>query len=731
MPKDLFADDSNSDEEVQAKVSTKVSVNREYAQKYDQVKRKQELQRLTSKYGADAAGSDEESSSEDDGSEDDDAHYLTSQKEIAFAEVFHKIRTNPEEILRDKQTRYFDFNDADEDGAAPTTEGNTKGKQPFRLKDEYQRALEKGGNGGEDEDEADRDESVVRKLKPKTSQEKKLRDAFLEATKDSTDDFSVKMVAKGPKPAAKQKNADEAKSLLREAFSAGSGKKGSSTNDDESFLEKFFVNELWKPKDGDADSDGSYDWEAMAKEEEDELFYDQADRWEREYQDRQFRHEDGEEALTVQTFPRQLEGQLRKKDTARKEGRKRKESRKEEETNRQVEELKRLKTLKRKEIDEQKDLIAKVAGIKNLEKLGITREFLEQDFNAADFDKKMAAIFDHDYDHEMDDEELALFEEERDDILADGDDGSDDFDEEDDQDAAAGTDVEDTFADTLEESIAKASEKKKKHTDNNSGVARYLADDELAMLYPDEALRELETLPSSTSINKPSKAAAKSKEDLEAELDQKVDEYWKLHYHKVAGDVRTRFRYRDVNPESFGLDDMDVLTKDDRQLNMIAPLNCYATYLGKNENTRDRYKAVHRRNSLREISSERKSRRYGDVKKTTIFDSEMPEAEGQKLAEEIKERTKRLRADEPSEAASTSDAAKKVPRREGASSVHNALPSAQQQQRPTHGNHNAPAAKAVQQHQQGGHQRQSYQAEGQRNQSHGGFGGRGGRQRRN
>jgi protein KRI1 len=718
MPKDLFADDSNSDEEVQKKVSTKVSVNREYAQKYDQVKRKQELQRLTSKYGADAAGS-EDSSSEDDGSEDDDAHYLTSKKEIAFAEVFHKIRTKPEEILRDKETRYFDFKDDDEDNEGTTdadAEGVTKGKQPFRLKDEYQRALEQG-NAGEAEDE-DRDESVVRKLKPKTSQEKKLRDAFIEATKDSTEDFNVKMVAKGPKPAAKQKDVDEAKSLLREAFSANSGKKGSAANDDESFLEKFFVNELWKPKDGDADSDGSYDWESMAKEEEDEIFYDEADRWEREYQDRQFRHEDGEEALVVQTFPRQQEGQLRKKDTARKEGRKRKESRKEEEANRQVEELKRLKTLKRKEIDEQKDLIAKVAGIKNLEKLGITREFLEQDFNAADFDKKMAAIFDHDYDHEMDDEEMALFEEERDDILA-GDDG-DDFDEEDDQDAAAGSDVEDTFADTLEQSIALASEKKTKRTAGTAAVSsKYLADDELAMLYPDEALRELETIPSISS--KPLKAAAKSKEELEAELDQKVDEYWKLHYHKVAGDVRTRFRYRDVNPETFGLDDMDVLTKDDRQLNMIAPLNCYATYLGKNENTRDRYKAVHRRNSLREISSERKSRRYGDVKKTTIFDAAMPEAEGQKMADEIKERTKRLRGDESAEAAS-SEGAKKLPRREGAVVPPHKMPQ-QQQNRSVHHSTNV-SAQHGQQKQEGDQQQRS-------NPQGAGFGNRGGRQRRN
>lgn len=648
MPKDLFADVDDDDVEKGGALDAKVRVNKDYATKYDQVKRKQELQRLSSKYGADAAASSsDEESSGDDGSEDDDAHYLTSKKEIAFAEVFHKIRTNPDEILRDKQTRYFDFND-DDDGDASSNEGDGTAvgvgaaRQPFRLKDEYQRALEQP-RGEVEETTPVQDESVVRKLKPKTAQEKKLRDAFIDATKGSTEEFSVKMIAKGPKPAPKQHATDEktrVASLLHEAFSSAPSGSKKEASGDEQFLEQFFVNELWKPKEGDGDdSDGSYDWEAMAKEEEDEIFFDEADRWEREYQDRQFRHEDGEAALVVQTFARDQEGQLRKKSTARKEGRKRKESRKEQESSKQVEELKRLKTLKRKEIEEQKDLIAKVAGIKNLEKLGITREFLEKDFDAAEFDKKMAAIFDHDYDHEIDDEEVALFEEGQDEPL-----GSDEDDEED-VDAAACSDVDDTFADTLEESIAISAAKRKRGQNAPQATPQYLADDELAMLYPDEALRELEVMPLPAAHNRDVKGG-KTKEQLEQELEQKVDEYWKLHYHKLAGDVRTRFRYRDVNPESFGLQDIDVLTKDDRQLNMIAPLNCYATYLGKNENTRDRYKAMHRRNTLREVSSDRKSRRYGDVKKTTLFDADMPDEEGQKIAAQIKESTKRLRGDD-------------------------------------------------------------------------------------
>lgn len=637
-PKNLFGDSSEDDEPV---VPTKgrqvtgsgksVHVNETYASKYEQVKRKQELQRLTAKYGADAGvsdGSDRSSSDEDidEGSEDDDAHYLTEDKEIAFAEVFHKIRTKPDDVIKDKSVRFFPVE--------PQGESSKKETSAFTLKDEFQRRVKLMQENPDDNvDVEERDESVIRKLKPKTADEKKLRDAFLQSTKESADTFDVKLVSKGPKqPAESKKKASE---LLHEAFAA------SSNDANEKFLEKFFVDELWR-KDGKSDDeDEPYDWETLAKEEQDEMFYDEAEQWEREYQERKYRHEDGEDALTVQTFPRVQEGTLRKKDGSRKEARARHEERKREAAAREIEELKRLKTLKRKEIDEQKSLIAKVAGIKNLDKIGITKEFLEKDFDPEEFDKKMAAIFNHDYDHDVDDEELAFFEDEAD-LLPEEDDIDPDL-----AAAAAGSDVDDDFADTVEESVARAATKRAKNSTAAVAVPQFLQDDDLAMLYPDEAIRALEESAPVSVV----KTKAVSAEDLEKELDQKVEEYWKLHYHKVAGDVRTRYRYREVNPESFGLSEVDVLTKDDRQLNMLAPMNCYATYLGKNENTRDRYKALHRRNHLREVSSDRKSRRYGEVNKTALLDPSISQEEGERIAAQIRESTKRLRSDDDRQSA--------------------------------------------------------------------------------
>lgn len=624
-PKNLFDSDSDNDDvpvqqatSAKPKKAEKVAVNNAYAEKYDAVKRKQELQRLTAKYGDDL--SDEEEDEEDYSSEDDDAVLLSADKEVAFAEVFNKIRRNPDEILSNKEIRFFPLQ---EDEAKNDGEKSKK----FLMKEEYQRRIQMG-ESVEDLDVPERDETTVKRVAPKSKKEKELRDAFLAATKESTDQFDVKLVASAPKDVEKDTKKKKAAQLLTEAFDVN--------NDDEKFLQKFFVNELWKPQEG-VRGEEDLDWETIAKEEADEIFYDDADQWERDFQEKMYRHEEGEEALKVQTFPRQQEGLLRKKDETRKEARERREQRKEEAAARHVEDLKRLKTLKRKEIDEQKALIAKVAGIKNLEKIGITREFLEKDFDPVEFDKKMAAMFDHDYDHEIDDDEIALLDDELDNV---DDINLDEVDPEE-AEAAATSDVDDDFEMTFEETMAKAKSGKKKAPTSLSSAAKpsFLQDDDLAMLYPEQAIKELEHTAPRASV---SANTQKSADELERELEKKVDEYWRLHYHKLAGDVRTRFKYREVNQETFGLNDLDVLTKDDRQLNMIAPMNCYAAYLGKNENLRDRYKALHRRTALREISSDRGSRKYKDVQKTAIFDEAVGEEEGQQILQKVREGTKKL-----------------------------------------------------------------------------------------
>ena len=166
------------------------------------------------------------------------------------------------------------------------------------------------------------------------------------------------------------------------------------------------------------------------KEEQDEQFYDDAEVWEQEYQQALYRHQEGEEALKVQTFPRQLEeGLLRQKDTTRAEARQRKAEREKEQETKLDSEVKRLKHLKRQEIDAQRNRIAAVAGIsegkmKQLAKLLDDELTGGADFDPDSFDKIMSNLFNDDYYDNIDDEELHMMEQEQEDA----------YDEEDDED---------------------------------------------------------------------------------------------------------------------------------------------------------------------------------------------------------------------------------------------------------------------------------------------------------
>ncbi|CCW71929.1 unnamed protein product [Phytomonas sp. Hart1] len=133
---------------------------------------------------------------------------------------------------------------------------------------------------------------------------------------------------------------------------------------------------------------------------------------------------------------------------------------------------------------------------------------------------------------------------------------------------------------------------------------------------------------------------------LKDELQQKEDEYNKLHYDaKIAGgEVATRFRYREVPAEDFTLSVEEILCRDDRQLNMLAPMNCYAAYLDKRSNERDRGRIERRRRKgIREIDPSRPSRHYHDVSRTIVLNPNMSEDEGMKVVERLR---KRLREDE-------------------------------------------------------------------------------------
>ena len=77
-----------------------------------------------------------------------------------------------------------------------------------------------------------------------------------------------------------------------------------------------------------------------------------------------------------------------------------------------------------------------------------------------------------------------------------------------------------------------------------------------------------------------------SKESLNPEeknqyLESLLEEYYNLDFEDLigGGSVKTRFKYRKVAPEDFGLTEEEILLLDDKQLNKLVSLKKYRPYI--------------------------------------------------------------------------------------------------------------------------------------------------------
>ncbi|KAG8085965.1 hypothetical protein GUJ93_ZPchr0010g10203 [Zizania palustris] len=66
------------------------------------------------------------------------------------------------------------------------------------------------------------------------------------------------------------------------------------------------------------------------------------------------------------------------------------------------------------------------------------------------------------------------------------------------------------------------------------------------------------------------------------ELEKEMEEYYKLDYEDTIGDLKTRFKYKQVLPNSFGLSTYEILASDDNDLNQYVSIKKIAPYREKN-----------------------------------------------------------------------------------------------------------------------------------------------------
>ncbi|KAH8614015.1 putative KRI1 like family KRI1 like family C terminal [Trypanosoma vivax] len=719
-----------------------IRINKQYAAKYDEVKRRKELRQLTQKYGDNAHGVNSSTDEEDEEDEEDDgAVLLTESKELSFAKAFLAIRravaaahaedkrekTTGEavnaagpDLLSSELSFFPSIEEQMRENAevfAKAMRAKRQQRKKFTLADEYRRGITNSAEDGgvENVDVAERQRNLGNsRIQPNSAHERELRDSFLKSVAESDPSFFVQPA----NPPASDERGDvlrsEAKELLADAFVIGSEAKGYAPlmdNADDAFLRDFFVEELWKPennrkgkkttsssqKQGDpgdkintavsSESDCDlYTGEEgsnyaalaeLARAEEDEHFYADAAIWEREYQERAYRHLD-EEAEHVQSFPRAIgehaTGLLRKTvQSSRKEARLRRVQRLREVREQQLAELRRLKTLKRQEIEAQRALIASVAGItrrdgydssgkvpsKGVGSIGRgcddaalkrimaiwSEKDLDEEFDPKKFDSKMAQIFDDEYydEQNVDEEEMAYFEDEEDSVEDEGGEVGQ-FQEK----SACSEGKSLRICSTHHEADASRLTKEDRQND------AFFVDADRELLYPSVTMHE-SVAPEQNQRERIERMvfehhpAVADKEEvlpqLQATLKAKEEEYFQLHHESTlhGGAIKTRFKYREVAPEDFTLSVEEILAKDDRQLNMLVPMNCYAAYLSPADNMRDRMRVERRRRKgFREIDSSRGSRRYGKVAKTSLVDMNMKEEEGEKWSQQVRMSLRRM-----------------------------------------------------------------------------------------
>ncbi|CAA7045677.1 unnamed protein product [Microthlaspi erraticum] len=324
------------------------------------------------------------------------------------------------------------------------------------------------------------------------------------------------------------------------------------------FLRDYFLKQMWKEKEGKIDQA-----ELDQLEEEFEEVNDQ------ENYELKFRHQEKNAEETVMGHSRIVEGSVRKKDSSRKTQRKNKEAREKMAEIERQEEVKRLKNVMKKEINEKMKRVLAVAGFKEGDEIALGAKDLDDEFDPVKYDEMMKALYDEKY-----------YGAEDDGMRSDEDDEKPDFDKEDELLGLPKNWGVIQSGDGFEA----AKEKVSKLKENVSS-----SDEEEV----EEEVEEVEGREGKRKRKQKISLVKRVKEEL-------MDEYYKLDYEGTIDDLKTRFKFAKVQPNSYGLKTSDILVLDDSELNQFVPLKKMAPFVEKDWEV-NKYKLKEQKMKIREV----------------------------------------------------------------------------------------------------------------------------------
>jgi protein KRI1 len=511
---------------------SKIEINQEFARRLEHNKKREALQRYE-EYKKQGRIADSDSGSDSDSSSDSDETYLTSH-DSKFFDILTRLKNNDPEVLK-MDVKFYESEEEEDDkeGDKKPKKGKKKKEKPMYLKDVVARDLLE--NGAEFAGEEEITEKYSKKM---YNEEQKVGlEAFMKAEKETfgsddeeSDDLFKKKERKGEEDDDDDEKAVEVEKHLDAYFD-----KDENLDENERFLKEFFRKKSWIDK--DKGKDEKRDELDDISEDEDEI--ERQEKHEAEYN---FRHEEEGMPDRVLGHSRVIEGSVRKKDNSRKQQRKSKKERMEQAEKERREELKHLKNLKKKEIQEKIERIKKVAGIGDAAECNLGALDLEEEFDPEDYDKKMQEVFGSDY-YEATDEDLGFGSGKEDELE------KPDFSKEDELlGFEEGWDLVNESIKSSDDGFEKARE-------------RYLQ--------------------KKAGENEDAEGKRKMSYKERVDLDKELEDYYKLDYEDTIGDLKTRFKYRSVPANWFGLKPWEILDASDKDLNQYVSLKKIAPYQEK------------------------------------------------------------------------------------------------------------------------------------------------------
>ncbi|KAG2306843.1 hypothetical protein Bca4012_084198 [Brassica carinata] len=446
-----------------------------------------------------------------------------------------------------------------EDAEKKDRKKKKKKKKTMYLKDvTAQQLLEGGPDAGEE------DEGRSNRVQSYGEQQQELRRAVsdaVEAGGEESDDEDLLKVKEGDDSEEEEED-EELREMADEYFG-----KESELGEGDKFLRDYLLKQMWKEKDGKSKTQVIDEVELKEISDDELLVIDQE-----EYETK-YRHEEKNAVGIVMGQSRIVDGSVRKKDNPRKKQRENKLNRQKIAEIEREEELKRLKNVKKKEIEDKMKRVLSIAGFKDGQEFPLNAKNLDDEFDPEEYDKMMKAAFDDNY-YGAEDSELHSDE--------DGDDEKPDFDKEDELlGLPKNWDViqsGDGFTATREKVL-----KQKEDA---------ISDDE----EQEDQEEEVEEEEEREGKRKRKRKASLVKRAQEALM----EEYYKLDYEDTIEDLKTRFKFAKVQPNSYGLEKEEILFLDDSELNQYVPLKKMAPYMDKDWEV-NKYKLKEQKHKFKEL----------------------------------------------------------------------------------------------------------------------------------